>query len=44
MKKRYPIYAEADMTVDTINGSIDVTVDKVCESITDYFSLTHEQK
>ena len=44
MEKRYPIYAEADMTVDTKNGSIDVTVDKVCESITDYFSLTYEQK
>ena len=44
MEKRYPIYAEADMTVDTVNGSIDLTVDKVCESITDYFSLTYEQK
>ena len=35
MEKRYPIYAEADMIVETINGSVDVTVDKVYESIID---------
>jgi shikimate kinase len=44
MEKRYPIYAEADMTVETTNGSVDVTVDKVYESINNYFSLTCEQK
>ena len=44
MEKRYPIYAEADMIVETINGSVDVTVDKVYESIIDYFSVTCERK
>ena len=44
MEKRYPIYAEADMIVETSNGSIDVTVDKVYKSIIDYFSLTCEGK
>ena len=44
MEKRYPIYAEADMIVETINGSVDVTVDKVYESVIDYFSLTCERK
>ena len=44
MEKRYPIYAEADMIVETINGSVDVTVDKVYKSIIDYFSLTCEGK
>ena len=44
MEKRYPIYAEADMIVETINGSVDVTVDKVYKSIIGYFSLTCEEK
>jgi len=44
MEKRYPIYAEADMIVETSNGSVDVTVDKVYKSIIDYFSLTCEGK
>ena len=44
MEKRYPIYAEADMIVETINDSVDVTVDKVYKSIIDYFSLTCEGK
>ena len=44
MEKRYPIYAEADMIVETSNGSVDVTVHKVYKSIIDYFSLTCEGK
>ena len=44
MEKRYPIYAEADMIVETSNGSVDMTVDKVYKSIIDYFSLTCEGK
>ena len=44
MEKRYPIYAEADMIVETSNSSVDVTVNKVYKSIIDYFSLTCEGK
>ena len=44
MEKRYPIYAEADMIVETSNGSVEVTVDKVYKSVIDYFSLTCEGK
>lgn len=33
MDKRYPIYAEADLTVETFNGPIEATVDRVYAAV-----------
>ena len=35
MDKRYPVYAEADLTVETFNGPIEATVDRVYAAVLD---------
>jgi shikimate kinase len=36
MEARYPVYAEADVTVDTRNAAADVTVDAVLEALAQF--------
>ncbi len=38
MKLRYPVYAEADIVVDSKEGPIDATVDRVIEVLADYLA------
>lgn len=38
MAARYPVYALADITVDSINGPIDQTVDRVEAAVTEWLS------
>ena len=38
MVNRYPVYAEADITVDSIDGPIDTMVDRVMSAVGDYLS------
>jgi shikimate kinase len=40
MNKRYPIYAKADLTVDSYRGPIEQTVDRVHQRLLDYFAVT----
>jgi shikimate kinase len=36
MERRYPIYALADITVDTVDQPTEVTVEAVCRALADY--------
>ncbi|MEE8443720.1 MAG: shikimate kinase, partial [Alphaproteobacteria bacterium] len=36
MESRYPVYAEADITVDSIDGPIDTMVERVVSAVGDY--------
>lgn len=38
MESRYPVYAEADIAVDSIDGPIDTMVDRVMSAVGDYLS------
>jgi shikimate kinase len=38
--ERYPVYAEADITVDTIEGPPDATLDRVIDALAGYLGAT----
>ncbi|MBT5264452.1 MAG: shikimate kinase [Rhodospirillaceae bacterium] len=40
MDKRYPVYAEADLTVETFNGPIEATVDRVYAAVLDQLRIS----
>jgi shikimate kinase len=42
MDTRYPVYAEADLVVESQRAPIDVTVDRVHQALCDYFSAGSE--
>ena len=42
MDTRYPVYAEADLAVESQRAPIDVTVDRVHQALCDYFSARSE--
>ena len=43
MAERYPIYAEADITVDSIDGPPDLTLEKIRTALAKYFETDHAQ-
>jgi len=40
IEKRYPVYAQADLTVDTADRPAEVTVDRVLAALAEYFAST----
>ena len=42
MDQRYPIYAEADLMIETSNVSFERALDSACTAITKYFSSNYE--
>jgi len=42
LQERYPVYATADLTVESVQGPIDHMVERVRKSIETYFESTHE--
>lgn len=38
MEQRYPVYAEADLTIDSYRGPIEQTVDRVHQKLLEYFT------
>jgi shikimate kinase len=40
MKVRYPVYAEADLTVQSYRGPIEKTVERAYQTIIDYIATT----
>lgn len=44
MAERYPVYAEADIIVDSMDGPRDAMVDKVVEAVTDYLERGKDAK
>jgi shikimate kinase len=40
MNTRYPVYAQADLTVDSFRGPIEHTVDRVYQTLLDHFDNT----
>ena len=43
MAERYPVYAEADITVDSIDGPPDLTLEKICAALAEYFEREQAQ-
>ena len=43
MAERYPIYAEADITVDSIDGPPDLTLEKIRTALAEYFETERAQ-
>lgn len=39
MKERYPVYAQADITIDSGDGPHDAVVEKIIESVSDYVGV-----
>ncbi len=39
MEKRYPIYEQANVTVDSCNGPVDIVLNEALEKLCDYLSL-----
>ncbi len=39
MKERYPIYAQANIVVDSIDGPHDITVKTIIDSLADYYEI-----
>jgi len=37
MQQRYPVYAQADLTIDSYRGPIEQTVDRVHQKLCEYF-------
>lgn len=42
MEVRYPVYAEADIVVDSLDGPIEAMVDRVVDSVADYLARENE--
>ncbi len=40
MEKRYPVYAQADLTIESYRGPIEITVERVYRRLLEYFGLT----
>ena len=43
MDERYPIYAEADITVDSVDGPPEVTLERVIAALADFFARHPER-
>ena len=43
IEQRYPIYAEADLTVDSMDGPPELTLERVMSALSDYFAQHPER-
>ena len=43
IEQRYPIYAEADLTVDSMDGPPELTLERVMSALSDYFARSDER-